>query len=352
MDRDATTELVDRVRTAAATASPVRIVGSDSKRFYGRRIEGDTLDTRGHAGILRHDPAELVLTARGGTPLATVESVLADAGQRLPFEPPHFGPHATLGGTVASGLAGPSRAWQGPLRDFVLGARVLTGDGRVLRFGGEVMKNVAGYDVARLMAGALGTLGVLLDVSLKVLPRAFAERTLVQEADETLALERLAALPRGPLPLSAGAWTGGRLYLRFEGSEATLDAVARRVGGEQLPQAQAFWTSLREQTHPFFAGTQSLWRCIVPPLAPPLTLPGPPLMEWNGLQRWYRCPPDAAAFAASAAVGGHATLFRHGGADDAVFAPLAAPLLRVHQALKREFDPAGILNRGRMYADY
>jgi glycolate oxidase FAD binding subunit len=352
MDRDGTTELVDQVRAAAATASPLRIVGGDSKRFYGRSIDGDTLDTRVRAGILRHDPAELVLTARGGTPLTTVEAVLASAGQRLSFEPPHFGPQATLGGTVACGLAGPARAWQGPLRDFVLGARVLTGDGRVLRFGGEVMKNVAGYDVARLMAGALGTLGVLLDVSLKVLPRPFAERTLAQEADEVQALERLAALSRGALPLSAGAWADGRLYLRFEGSAATLDAVAGRVGGEALPEAHAFWTSLREQTHPYFAGTQPLWRCIVPPLAPQPALPGPPLIEWNGLQRWYRCPPGTAVFEAAAASGGHATLFRHGSADDGVFAPLTAPLLRVHQALKREFDPAGILNRGRMYADF
>ena len=211
---------------------------------------------------------------------------------------------------------------------------------------------MAGYDVARLMAGALGTLGVLLDVSLKVLPRPFAERTLVQESDEAQALERLATLARGALPLTAGAWTDGRLFLRFEGSEATLDAVAGRVGGESLPQAPAFWRSLREQTHPFFAGAQPLWRCIVPPLAPRPTLPGPPLIEWNGQQRWYRCPAGTAVFDAAAAAGGHATLFRHGDADEEVFAPLTPPLLRVHQALKREFDPAGILNRGRMYADF
>ena len=351
MDRDDTAALVEQVRAATAARAPLRIVGGDTKYFYGRPVQGEPLGTRGHRGILRHDPAELVLTARGGTPLAEVESQLAGCGQRLPFEPPHFGPDATLGGIVASGLAGPSRAWTGPLRDFVLGARVLTGDGRVLRFGGEVMKNVAGYDVARLMAGSLGILGVLLDVSLKVLPRPPAERTLAFEADEGTALARLAELSRAALPLTAGAWMDGRLCLRFEGSDATLDTVSVRLGGEVVTNGPQLWLSLREQTHPFFAGDRPLWRCIVPPLVPPLTLDGPPLIEWNGQQRWYRGTPGASAFDAAAAVGGHATLFRHGTGDQARFARLSDPVLRVHRALKREFDPAGILNPGRMYAD-
>jgi len=351
MDRDGIDELTAQVRDATAHGVALRIVGGDTKRFYGRAVEGVPLPTRGHTGILRHDPAELVLTARGGTPLAEVEAQLASHGQRLPFEPPHFGTDATLGGTVASGLAGPARAWAGPLRDFVLGARVLTGDGRVLRFGGEVMKNVAGYDVARLMAGSLGILGVLLDVSLKVLPQAAGERTLALEMDEPRALGRLAELARGGLPLSAGSWVEDRLYLRFEGSEATLDAVEQRVGGELVPAARSFWTGLREQAHPFFAGPLPLWRCTVPPLAPSLPLCGVPLVEWNGLQRWYRCEPGVDVFAAAAAVGGHATLFRHGNGAAVVFAPLPEPLLRLHRALKHAFDPAGILNPGRMYTD-
>jgi glycolate oxidase FAD binding subunit len=236
------------------------------------------------------------------------------------------------------------------LRDYVLGARVLTGDGRVLRFGGEVMKNVAGYDVARTMAGSLGMLGVLLDVSLKVLPRAAAERTLALELDQAPALEYLASLAQGALPLSASSWIDGRLYLRFEGSTATLDAVAARVGGEFLPDCGSFWASLREQTHPFFAGEQPLWRCTVPGLAAPLSLGGTPLVEWNGMQRWYRGGADAAPFEAVAAVGGHATLFRHHTDAAEVFTPLAPPLLRLHRELKRVFDPAGTLNPGRMYA--
>ena len=350
MDCDGTDALLAQVCDATARGTALRIVGGDTKRFYGRAIDGVPLATRGHTGILRHDPAELVLTARGGTPLAEVETQLAAHGQRLPFEPPHFGTDATLGGTVAAGLAGPVRAWAGPLRDYVLGARVLTGDGRVLRFGGEVMKNVAGYDVSRLMAGSLGALGVLLDVSLKVLPRAEAERTLVLEFDEAQALGHLASLARGALPLSASSWFDGQLCLRFEGSTATLDAVAARVGGEVLPDCGSFWASLREQTHPFFAGEQPLWRCTVPGLVAPLSLGGVPLVEWNGMQRWYRGVADAAAFAAAAAVGGHATLFRHRMDATEVFTPLPPPLLRLHRELKRIFDPAGILNPGRMYA--
>lgn len=351
MDRDCTSALVEQVREASARHVPLRTVGGDTKRFYGRAAGGRILETREHCGILRHDPAELVLTARAGTPLAEIESALAAKGQRLPFEPPHFGAGATLGGTVACGLAGPGRAWSGPLRDFVLGARVLTGDGRVLRFGGEVMKNVAGYDVARLMAGSLGILGVLLDVSLKVLPLPPAERTLALEMDEATALSRLAEIARSALPLSAGSWVGGRTYLRFEGSGSTLDEIQRRVGGEVAGDSPTFWMELREQSHPFFAGDLPLWRCTVPPLAPRLSLEGTPLIEWNGLQRWYRCPPGVTAFEPAAAVGGHATLLRHAPDGVDVFDPLPPVMLRLHRALKREFDPAGILNPGRMYAD-
>jgi len=352
MDRDGTRELAGQLVEATARREPCRIAGGDTKRFIGRPVGGSLLWVGSHRGILRHDPAELVLTARAGTPLAEIETRLAEHGQRLPFEPPHFGDAATLGGTVACGLSGPARAWSGPLRDFVLGARVMTGDGRALRFGGEVMKNVAGYDVARLMAGSFGILAVLLDVSLKVLPRPAGEHTRVLELDERAALERLADLGRGPLPLSASAWIEDRLYLRFDGSEATLEDVAKRVGGEALRECGSFWASLREQTHAFFAGDRPLWRCTVSPLAPSLPLPGPRLLEWNGLQRWYRCDAGAGAFEAAAAAGGHATLFRHAPPGAEPFAPLAPPLLRIHRALKQVFDPAGILNPGRLYAEF
>jgi len=351
MDRDCTTELAGQARDATARSAPLRIVGGDTKGFLGRPVAGEPLEVASHRGVLRHDPAELVITARAGTPLAEIEACLAAHGQRLAFEPPHFGVGATLGGTVACGLAGPARAWSGPLRDYVLGVRLLTGDGRVLRFGGEVMKNVAGYDVSRLLAGSFGVLGVLLDVSLKVLPRPPGERTLALELDESAALDRLADLARGALPLSAGSWADGRLFLRFDGSEATLDDVTRRVGGEVLAGSNGFWASLREQTHPFFAGSAALWRCTVPSQAPPLPLGSAPLVEWNGLQRWYRCDAAAPVFAVAAAAGGHATLFRHAPPGAEVFAALDAPLLRLHRQLKHVFDPAAILNPGRMYAE-
>ncbi len=351
MDHDDAEALAAQVREAAARGAPLRIAGGDTKRFYGRSVTGDTVSIRSHRGVLRHDPAELVITARGGTPLEELESCLASAGQRLPFEPPHFGPDATLGGAVAAGLAGPARAWSGPLRDYVLGARVLTGDGRVLRFGGEVMKNVAGYDLARVMAGSLGILGILLDVSLKVLPRPPAERTLALEQSEADALERLAKLACTALPLSAGSWVDGRLYLRFEGSQRTLAAVAGRVGGEPLADGPSFWAALREQSHEFYAGPAPLWRVTLPPAAPALPLDGPALLEWNGQQRWYRAEPQAPVSEAAATSGGHATLFRNAAPGQEVFPPLPGPLLRLHRGLKRVFDPAGILNPGRMYAE-
>ena len=350
MNRDCTDELVARTRAASASRTPLRIVGGDTKRFLGRPVAGEALEVGLHRGILRHDPAELVLTARAGTPMVEVEASLAAHGQRLPFEPPHFGARATLGGTVACGLAGPARAWSGPLRDYVLGVRLLTGDGRELHFGGEVMKNVAGYDVARLMAGGFGVLGVLLDVSLKLLPVPQYERTLALELDEDAALGRLAELSRAVLPLTAGAWVDGRLYLRFEGSAATLDDVERRVGGEPLGAALEFWASIREQTHAFFAGGDPLWRCTLPPLAPSLPVAGPSLIEWNGQQRWYRTTGDD-MFRLAAAAGGFATLFRQAPDGSERFAPLAPSLLRLHQGLKRVFDPAGVLNPGRMYAE-
>ncbi len=350
MDSDCTAELAARIREANTSRRPQRIVGGDTKRFLGRSIEADSIEIGHHRGILRHDPAELVLTARAGTPLLEIEESLAARGQRLPFEPPRFGENATLGGTVACGLAGPARAWSGPLRDYLLGVRVLAGDGRVLRFGGEVMKNVAGYDVARLMAGAFGVLGILLDVSLKLLPLPKGERTLALEMDEAAALGRLAEFARGAMPLTAGAWVAGRLYLRFEGSEATLDEVHRRVGGEVPDGAAGLWSSMREQTHEFFAGDAPLWRCTLPPLTPPLPATDATLIEWNGQQRWYRSARDHVSGVVAAA-GGYATLFRHAPAGSEPFAPLPPPLLRLHQGLKRVFDPAGVLNPGRMYAE-
>jgi glycolate oxidase FAD binding subunit len=347
-DHDLTTELAERVRDATARRTPLRIVGGDTKRFLGREVQGETLAMAGHAGIVNYDPAELVITARAGTPLRDVETLLGSHRQHLPFDPPRFGNDATLGGTVACGLGGPGRASAGPLRDYVLGVRILSGDGRVLRFGGEVMKNVAGYDVARLMAGAFGTLGVLLEASLKVLPLPPSQLTLMHQVSQREALQRLAMLSRSALPLIASCWTAGRLYLRFAATPATLDEVAGRVGGTPLEVAAEFWSGVREQTDEFFDSPLPMWRLTIPPATEPLALPGEPLIEWNGMQRWYHVADgDPAEVAISC--GGFATCFRNPAPGTAPFASPGEPLLRLHRALKQAFDPAGILNPGRMY---
>ena len=353
IEHDATETLVEQVRAAHASATPLRIVGGDSKAFLGWTVAGDPLEVAWHRGVVTYDPGELVITARAGTPLRDVESLLASRGQRLPFEPPGWGRSATIGGTVACGLAGPSRAWAGPLRNHVLGVRALAGDGRVLRFGGEVMKNVAGYDLARTFAGSHGTLGVLLDVSLKVLPCPTTTRTLALDLDQAAALARLVDLARGALPLTASSWHGDRLHLRFEGSERTLDEVASRVGGETVADGAGHWRAVREHEHGFFANVRDLWQLHVPPETPPLPLPGMPLIEWNGLQRWYAYIPgtyDAGVVARVAReAGGHATALRRTDPRAPVFTEPAPALLELHRSLKRIFDPAGILNPGRMY---
>jgi glycolate oxidase FAD binding subunit len=319
---------------------------------------GEPLPLSGHAGILNYQPKELVITARGGTPVREIASVLAEQGQLLPFEPPHLedettGIGATLGGTIATGLSGPARPYAGAARDLVLGTRVLTGRGEVLRFGGEVMKNVAGYDIARLMTGAHGTLGILLDVSLKVLPIPAATRTLVQDCTLAEAIERMTRWAARPLPLSATCCDGERLWVRLSGNQSGVAAAAERIGGTLLDESAAarFWWEVREQRHPFFAGEGPLWRLSLPPATPPRSLPGRVLIEWGGAQRWLRTDAPAEVIRpAVAALGGHATLFRGGDRGSEVFHPLSPSLLALHRELKRAFDPRGILNPGRLFA--
>jgi len=348
-------QLQERVRAAAHECEPLCIRGGGSKDWYGGAQRGAILDTRGYAGIVDYEPTELVITARCGTPLAEIEALLARHNQMLAFEPPHFGSGATVGGTVAAGLCGPRRASSGATRDFVLGARLLDGKGDVLSFGGKVMKNVAGYDVSRMLAGSLGTLGLLLEVSLKVLPRPFAEATLRFEMSEIDAIGRLNEWGGQPLPLSGSAWCGGQLALRLSGAEAAVDAAMRLLGGEAVPYADAFWADLREQRHAFFSGDDSLWRLSVPSTTGALVLGGEQLIEWGGAQRWLRVDGDAATAQAIRrtveACGGHATLFRGGDKRVGVFQPLAPALVRIHARMKDAFDPAHIFNPGRLYPE-
>jgi glycolate oxidase FAD binding subunit len=341
----------DRIRQAAERRAPLRVRGGGSKDFYGNAPRGEILDTRGHAGIVSYEPTELVVTARCGTPLKELEAALASKGQFLPFEPPHFGPGATLGGCIAAGLSGPRRMSAGAARDFVLGAKIVDGRGQLLAFGGQVMKNVAGYDVSRLLAGSLGTLGVIVEASLKVLPRPGAEATLRLELDEARALDAMTGWAAQPLPVSATAWHAGLLTVRLSGAEPAVRAAAARIGG--TPADAAHWNALREQTDAFFTGGEPLWRLAVPPTALPLKLPGRQLIEWGGALRWWKTAAAAAEVRAAAQdVGGHATLFRADDKAAGAFAPLDPLKLRLHQALKAAFDPAGVLNPGRLYAEF
>lgn len=343
---DLTQAFSERI-AAASTEKPLCIRGGGSKDFYGETPRGDILDTRGHHGITAYEPTELVISARCGTPLAEIEAALAAQNQCLAFEPPHFG-NATIGGAVAAGLSGPRRAAVGALRDFVLGVTILDGVSRRLTFGGQVMKNVAGYDVSRLIAGSLGTLALILEVSLKVLPRPVAEATLRFDLPQAKALESLNAWAGRPLPISASCWCDDVLTVRLSGAEAAVAAAKVKLGGEAVAEAASFWISLREQHHAFFAGDETLVRLSLPSIASPLDLPGAQLIEWGGSQRWWRGDVAVARAAASNA-GGHTVLFRGADKSAGVFQPLAAPLLQVHQRLKAAFDPRSVFNPGRLY---
>ncbi len=348
-------EIVDEIKAqvsrAAADRTPLAIHGGNSKAFYGGPIIGDALDIRPYTGIIDYEPKELVLTVRAGTTLTEVEAALSSAQQMLPFEPPQFTAGATIGGTVATGLSGPRRPYTGAVRDFVLGTRIINGKGEDLRFGGRVIKNVAGYDVSRLMTGAMGTLGVLLDISFKVLPIPTAEITLRLEFDEATAIQRFNEWAGKPLPITATSWRNGIAMVRLSGASAGVAAARDKLGGELIEECEAseFWRDLRDHRAEFFAGDMPLWRLSVPPTCPPLKMNLPQWIEWGGALRWICGLTDPRALhAAMITVGGHATRFRHGDKSSGVFQPLQPVLAKIHRNLKNAFDPANILNRGRM----
>lgn len=350
---DLADEIADRVRHASAAGRPLEILGNATKRFYGREARGEPLMMTGHRGIVSHEPTELVLTARCGTPLAEITARLAEHDQILAFEPPCFGGKATLGGAIAAGLAGPRRPFAGSVRDMVLGLRIVNGRGQVLQFGGQVMKNVAGYDVSRLMAGALGTLGVILDVSLKLLPAPHTEQTLTVDEPAARVYELTEQWRRAGVPVSAAAHDGERMYVRLSGAGSAVEFGSRYIDGRNHGPASEFWRDLRDHRLPFFAsrGTEPLWRIALPAAAPPPNLPGSWISDWAGQQIWLRTDADPDHVRAEVRQrGGHATLFYGGDRGAEVFQPLDAPLLRLHQRLKGAFDPAGVLNPGRLYS--
>lgn len=341
----------ERIRAAAAALRPLLIRAGGSKDFYGGPLEGELLDVSALSGITYCEPTELVISARAGTPLAELERELSTHGQMLAFEPPRFDGRATAGGAVASGLSGPRRAYCGAVRDFVLGVEMIDGRGELLRFGGRVIKNVAGFDVSRLMAGSLGTLGLLTEVTLKTVPRPRAECTLRFEADQTQALESMARWATRPLPLSATAWHDGLLYVRLSGADAAVRAAREALGGELVKHADEYWDSVREQRLPLFAAALDLWRVSLAAHSPELPVRGPTMIEWGGSLRWLPGPQDGAALRALATrFGGHATLYRARlKPSDGTFQPLSPAMQSAHKRLKTAFDPHGILNRGRLY---
>ena len=388
--------LRERVLAAAVDRTPLCIRGGGTKDFYGNAPSGELLDTSGHAGIVAYEPTELVVTARAGTRLAELEAALAERGQMLAFEPPHYSrpsppgrgaggegttlvasDGATVGGAVAAGLSGPRRATAGAVRDFVLGVKVLDGKGEILNFGGRVMKNVAGYDVSRLMTGALGTLGLLLEVSLKVLPKPHAEATLRLALPQDQAIEAMNRWGGQPLPVSATCWADDLLTVRLSGARAAVAAAREKIGGEEVAEAEAFWRAVRELERFFVGGlvggasaptmastaavgaeappTEAfpmLWRLSVPSKTPPLQLPGAQWIEWGGALRWMTfAGPASVVREAAAQAGGHAALFCGGDKSCGAFQPLPAPLMQLHRNLKRAFDPQGIFNPGRLYPD-
>ena len=362
--------LIQRVLQARAGRRTLSIRGGNTKAFYGHAAQGEPLYTSGLRGITSYEPTELVVTVRAGTPLAELEAVLAEQGQCLAFEPPRFAVTApgaaggereasgTVGGMVAAGLSGPSRAAVGSVRDHVLGATLLNGKGEVLSFGGQVMKNVAGYDVSRLLAGSMGVLGVICEVSLKVLPRPAASATLRFEMDQASAIRQFNEWAGRPLPLHASAWWHGMLVLRLAGAQAAVDAAVRALGGEPVSSdfAAAFWNGLRDHSDEYFTNARAalargatLWRLSLPQTAPPLTLDGEVLVEWGGAQRWLCSTASAAEVReATAAAGGHATLFMGHDRSAGEFTPLQRPLDRIHRELERAFDPDGVFDRGRL----
>lgn len=352
-DRDASDVLLEQVNEAIQVGLPLRIQGANSKAFLGREVAGEVLDTRIHRGLVSYDPTELVITARAGTPLSELNAALDQAGQMLPCEPPAFSDagvsDATVGGMIAAGLSGPRRPWSGSVRDFVLGTRVITGLGKHLKFGGEVMKNVAGYDLSRLMAGSFGCLGVVTEVSLKVLPKPRLCTSIALEMDSTRALARLAEWGQQPLPISAASHDGRVLRLRLEGGEGSVAAAHDRLGGESIDPL--YWRALNEHRLDFFTDGRALWRLSLPTNTGVLKLAGDQLIDWGGAQRWLKSDASGSEIRAIvSAVGGHATCYSHG-LDDTPFQPLATPLLRYHRQLKAQLDPHGIFNPGRMYAE-
>lgn len=331
-----------QIKAAAAKGEKLAIKGSGSKSFLSPTHAANALDTRAWAGIVEYDPKELVIVVRCGTPLVDVEKAMADAGQMLAFEPPRFGEGATIGGTVATGLSGPRRAYAGAVRDFVLGAKVIDGKGDHLAFGGKVMKNVAGFDMSRLLTGSFGTLGVITEIAFKCLPLPKAQATRVFEMDSALAIEAMNRWYADADPITATTWVDGKLYVRFAGAEPAVQTAIDKRGGDALANDVAWWADWREQKHAFFAGDAPLLRVSCKSTAPSFEV-GAEAIDWGGAQRWIRTSLDNAAKLRYSAKQQGGYLQRIRGTRDAdVDTKLQPALAEIHSKIKASFDPYNV----------
>ncbi len=351
---------LDPFKQAVERGQPLRLTGHGSKDFYGEALQGEPLSTLSLNGITAYEPSELYVSVLAGTPVAGLEALLAQSSQRLAFEPPRFGGRGTVGGMVAAGLSGPSRAALGSVRDHLLGVTLLNGQGELLNFGGTVMKNVAGYDVSRVLAGSMGILGLIVEATLKVVPLPAATATLRFDLDQGAALLQINRWSGQPWPIEASAWWDGALLVRLAGAGNAVKMATAQLGGELIAAdlAAPFWAGLRDHGDEFFsgaaravAGGARLWRLSLPSTAPELKLHGEQLIEWGGAQRWVTTAlPAIQVREAAASVGGHATMFRAQNKSPGTFAPLSPPLAAIHRRLKSAFDPQGLFNPGRLYA--
>lgn len=332
-----------------AAKQPISVIGGNTKRFLGGRLIDEPLSMREHSGILSYEPTELVLTAKSGTTLAEIEHCLQDARQMLPFEPPRFGEQSTIGGVMATGLSGPRRMHLGSARDCVLGVRLINGLGQHLKFGGEVMKNVAGYDLSRLSVGAYGTLGILTEISVKVLPMPEIEQTQSLECSQAEALETLVRVGRHPYPISAAAWIKGALTVRLSGAASGVASAAAAIGGTSLPDSETFWAGLRDlSATEFHEAGRWLWRLSVAPTTPVSAIDAF-CFDWAGGQRWVMTDPDDySPFDITSECGGHAICFAKDRSEGTGMQPLEPGILSLNQRIKDAMDPHGLINRGRL----
>ena len=347
---DLSQELQATVATAARDSQPIYLQGGNSKRnLLGRECNAIALDLSNHRGIVNYQPAELFITARAGTPLTEIEQTLAENNQTLACDSPNFGGKATIGGTLACNLSGPGRPWYGAIRDLVLGVQLINGKGELLNFGGTVMKNVAGYDVSRLQAGALGSLGLISQVTLKVSPRAEAHATLAYDMPASMAIRFMNERAGTPKPLSGAAWFDGRVYLRLSGAEAAVRHTAQLWGGEREDEAQV-WNQIRELNLPCIETQKDLWRLSCSATAS-LTSAQPLLMNWCGAQRWYAADSNVDPLAKPLAPGiAHWVNFKGGDRNAETNPPLDPVQTRLHRKVKQAMDPAGVFNPGRLYS--